>query len=219
MLVIQQREAGRVDPLIEDLAAELLGQPVVDARDLRTMDHRAAWQPGQAILGLLVEQRAQRNHAVTARRRLPARLLTHPQQIVLKHLAREQRRDHHVGGVGGQPVAEAPQVGQVAAHRLRRRVAQQAGTGPALRGLLQPRLLEPLEVDEHFAAVDGRQVAVRQLALAPDVLRPQRLPPPRRAAALDHMQRLGAHAIRSATLSSTPRSASTLRRSSAVGCV
>jgi hypothetical protein len=183
------------------------------------MDHRAARQAGQAILGLLLKQRTQRNDAVAARRRLPSRLLTHPQQVVLQHRAREQRRRDRLGCVCGQPVAEVPQIGQVAAHRLRRRVAEQAGAGPALRGLLQPRLAQPLEVDQHLAVVSRRQVAVRQLALAPDVLRPQRLPATRRAATLDNTQRLGAHTTRSATLSSTPRLASALRRSSAVGCV
>ncbi len=71
---------------------ELLGQPLVNARKLSAMDHSSARQPGQAILGLLLEQRAQCDDAVTARRRLPARLLTHRQQIVLNHRAREQRR-------------------------------------------------------------------------------------------------------------------------------
>ena len=72
LLVIQQREIGRINPLREHLARELLGQPVINPRELGAMDRRAARQAGKAILGLLLKQRTQRNDAMVARCWLPA---------------------------------------------------------------------------------------------------------------------------------------------------
>ena len=55
------------------------------------MDHRAARQPGKAILGLLPEKLAQRGHESTARRgRPPAG--AKPQQVVLKQLLDQAAR-------------------------------------------------------------------------------------------------------------------------------
>ena len=217
--LIQQRQVRRVDPLRKHLARERLGQLVANARHLRAMDHRARRQPRQPVLSLLLQHQAHRQQPLIARRRLPRRLVTDPQHVVLKHRARQPGRRAHLRRMHGQPLAEIRDPDEIAAHRPRRRVRQQPRASPALGRLLQPRLADPLEVDELLATIGGDQVAVRQLRLAPHVPLPQRLPAPRRGATIDHTQRLGAHPTRSATLSSTPRSASTARRSSAVGCV
>jgi hypothetical protein len=106
LLIIQQREGGRIDPLREHLVAELLGQPVVHARKLGAMDHRAARHVRQAILRLLLEQQLHRDDPVAARRRLPAGLTPQPQQIALKHRAEEQPGCKHLGRSSGHPLAE-----------------------------------------------------------------------------------------------------------------
>lgn len=56
LLVLKQRKVRRIDPLREDVAAELLGQPVGDARDLAAVDDRPARQSVQSVLRLLFEQ-------------------------------------------------------------------------------------------------------------------------------------------------------------------
>jgi hypothetical protein len=49
----RQRQIRRIDPLRKHLARKRLGQLVVNARQLRAVDHRAARQSRQTILGLL----------------------------------------------------------------------------------------------------------------------------------------------------------------------
>ena len=220
LLVLEQLQVGLVHPLPEDVALHLLRQPVVDPGDLRAVDLRAMMQPGQSVLGLLVQEPAQRDHPALPRRRRPRRAVTNPEQIVLQDLPRKQARAADLRGVLGQPGAEVPQVGQVVAHRPRRGVAEQPGAGPAPGGLLQPRLPDRPEVQIDSPAIHRRQIAVGELVLRPGLLGPERLPAARGAAAIQDPERLGgAHQTRSATFSRTPRLASAARRSSAVGWV
>ena len=77
--------------------------------------------------------------------------------------------------IAGEPLAECRRSSRL---RLivRCRLAEQTSTCPPLGGLLRPRLLQAAEVNAHLAAMRRSEVAVRQLALTPDVIRPQRLP-------------------------------------------
>ena len=185
-------------------------------RNLCSMDHRAARQPSKAILGLLPEKLAQRGHESTARRgRPPAG--AKPQQVVLKQLSIKLRGRRNLRSVLGQPSTELLEIQQVAQHRLAARGAHQPSPHPPFRCLLQPRLREPVKPQR--PAADDRQIAMRQLLVPPPIVRPQLLPAARSATFRHQTQRGVAHAIKSFTRASTPRSASTPRKSSAVKCV
>jgi integrase len=106
----------------------------------------------------------------------------HPQHVVLKHRPGQHRRREHLRRLVSEPAAEVPQLGQVGAHRARRRVTQQPHPGPALRRLVHPRLYEPVEPEQQITPVGQGEIGVRRVGLAPRVLRPERLPATRSAA-------------------------------------
>jgi hypothetical protein len=107
LLARQQREVVRVDELIEHVSLDPLRQPVFVLGDLGGVDHRAARQPRQPVLALLLKKRAERpdpgRFRAGGERAGPDR-----EHVVLQQQAGERGRGAEPGCAFLKPAAERP---------------------------------------------------------------------------------------------------------------